>query len=194
MIGEWVVECDVVWCCCVRALRGKNKSEFLTKLKGVVTTFCDMIRHECPEGELIAPKYVSGHQCMCVCVFVCACVCDSFLVIPTTASYGATIFPFHIPRLSLCDEQEGTKVQQTCTIYGNKCYQCSCTVKSWHTSCPPWERANWKAINRHLYWVSSIMNCLKIEVCFFIMLTMLLIAMFICCVTIISIASVNWWI
>ena len=85
MIGEWVVECDVVWCCCVRALRGKNKSEFLTKLKGVVTTFCDMIRHECPEGELIAPKYVSGHQCMCVCLFVLACVIPFLSFLPQQA-------------------------------------------------------------------------------------------------------------
>ena len=101
-------------CCSVRALRGKNKSAFLTKLKGVVTTFCDMIRHECPEGELIAPKYVSVH--LCVCVRVCVLYvhlsvyyCSHF--IPITASYGATIFPFHIPRLPLCNEQEGPKVQ-----------------------------------------------------------------------------------
>ena len=44
----------------VRALRGKNKTAFLTKLKDVLTTFCDMIKHECPEGELVAPKYVSS--------------------------------------------------------------------------------------------------------------------------------------
>ncbi|XP_065920842.1 dedicator of cytokinesis protein 1-like isoform X2 [Dysidea avara] len=40
-----------------RAMRGKNKAAFLNKLKGVITTFCDMIKHECPEGELVAPKY-----------------------------------------------------------------------------------------------------------------------------------------
>lgn len=89
--------------CYVRALRGKHKSAFLTKLKGVVTTFCDMIKHECPEGELVAPKYVSGS-------FTCYVVYHSSHVIPTVASYGATIFPFHIPRFSLCDEQEGSKV------------------------------------------------------------------------------------
>ena len=56
--------------------------------------------------------------CVCVCVCVRVCVlyvhlsvyyCSHF--IPITASYGATIFPFHIPRLPLCNEQEGPKVQ-----------------------------------------------------------------------------------
>lgn len=42
-----------------RAMRGKNKAAFLSKLKEVIATFCDMIKHECPEGELVAPKYVS---------------------------------------------------------------------------------------------------------------------------------------
>ena len=50
-----------------RAMRGKNKATFLNKLKGVITTFCDMIKHECPEGELVAPKYVSYPS---VCVYV----------------------------------------------------------------------------------------------------------------------------
>ena len=54
-----------------RALRGKHKTAFLTKLKDVLTTFCDMIKHECPEGELVAPKYVSK---LFPCLFVCLSV------------------------------------------------------------------------------------------------------------------------
>jgi len=60
------------------------------------------------------------------------------------------------------------------TIYGSH-YTLYCTVRSWQIFCSQWGRANSEDTNQLLYHVLLIMNSLMIEVCPFIVPTMLII-------------------
>ena len=52
----------------------------------------------------------------------------------TVASDGASVFPFHIPRFPVCDDQEIFKVHFYCCLHGDQSVF-MCVVKFWHTFC-----------------------------------------------------------
>lgn len=109
---------------------------------------------------------------ICEFTHVWPCVCHFYHVIPTQQAMGLQFFHSTFPDFLCVMSKKALRYTSCCM---GKCWFIFCTVRYWQIFCPRWGRVNSEATSRLSCWVLSIMNYLKIEVCFFIMPTMLIV-------------------